>query len=149
MPGPRERAATKQLVNRRKRRNIGLQCRRKYERPGGKYKYQRILMESGKTKSVHMLSSRSSYTRLAYSRSKLLDDNCLVAEVVVEPSIFVEYFLKTLLRFRENKQVKRITRPLHPPRAPSPSPPWEQCKQGASHPRDRNPLAAAMQKFCS
>ena len=90
MPGPRERAATKQLVNRRKRRNIGLQCRRKYERTGGKYKYQRILMESGKTKSVHMLSGRSSYTRLAYSRSKLLDDDCLVAEVVVEPSIFVE-----------------------------------------------------------
>ena len=46
-------------------------------------------MESGKTKSVHMLSGRSSYTALAYSRSRLLDDNCLVAEVVMELSLFI------------------------------------------------------------
>ena len=48
------------------------------------------MIDSGKTKSLHMLSDRSSYTQLAYSKSKLLSDDCLVAEIVVEPSRFVE-----------------------------------------------------------
>ena len=37
-----------------------------------------------------MLSDGSSYTVLAYSRSRLLNDDCLVAEVFVEPSLFIK-----------------------------------------------------------
>ena len=90
MPREKKRAATKGPKKPRKRRNIGLQCRRKYQSQGGRYEYRRVKIDSGKTKSVHMLSGRSGYTELAYSKSMLLSDDCLVAEIVLEPSRFLE-----------------------------------------------------------